>query len=218
MVEEIVSEIALEVLGTMVIPWGEGQSANQLEIDLTPPWTRITMHEAVQKYAEIDFFDYATPEAMTKLLKERHIEIPEGAGWGKLFDTLVSSTVEPHLIQPTFLLDYPIELSPLAKRHTEDGRLVERFEAFVAGWEVANAYSELNDPIDQRERFATQSSLQAAGDDEAELGDEDFLVALEHGMPPTGGLGLGIDRLVMLLTNRQSIRDVILFPQMRRKS
>lgn len=218
MVEEIVSGIAQEVLGTMVIPWGDPESADLVEIDLTPPWTRITMHEAVQKYAEVDFFDYATPETMTELLKERHIEIPEGAGWGKLFDAFVSSTVEPHLIQPTFLLDYPIELSPLAKRHAEDGRLVERFEAFAAGWEVANAYSELNDPIDQRERFATQSRLQAAGDDEVELGDEDFLVALEHGMPPTGGLGMGIDRLVMLLTNRQSIRDVILFPQMRRKS
>ena len=217
MVEELVSGIAQDVLGTTVIPWGQPDSDNLVEIDLTPPWTRITMHEAVQQYAGVDFFDYATPEAMTELLRERHIDIREGAGWGKLFDAFVSATVEPQLIQPTFLLDYPIELSPLAKRHEEDGRLVERFEAFAAGWEVANAYSELNDPIDQRERFATQSGLREAGDEDVETGDEDFLVALEHGMPPTGGLGIGIDRLVMLLTNRQSIRDVILFPQLRRK-
>lgn len=217
MVEELVAGIAQDVLGTTVVPWGDPAEGGPVSIDLAPPWRRLTMREAVQEHAGIDFFEYRSPEAMHDLLRDRHIDIPEAGGWGKMFDALVSDTVEPHLVQPTFLLDYPVELSPLAKRHEEHPGLVERFEAFVAGWEVANAYSELNDPVDQRERFREQLRLQAAGDEEAELIDEDFLVALEHGMPPTGGLGVGVDRLVMLLTNRQSIRDVILFPQLRRK-
>jgi lysyl-tRNA synthetase class 2 len=217
MVEETVSGIAQDVLGATIIPWGDPESDSYVEIDLTPPWTRITMRDALQRHAAIDFYDHRTPQAMQDLLHQRHIDVPAGGGWGKMLDALVSETVEPHLVQPTFLLDYPLELSPLAKRHEEDPNLVERFEAFVVGGEIANAYSELNDPVDQRARFANQTELQAAGDDEAELGDEDFLTALEHGMPPTGGLGIGIDRLVMLLTNRQSIRDVILFPQLRRK-
>jgi lysyl-tRNA synthetase class 2 len=211
MVEELVSTVALEVLGTTSVQFG----AHRLE--LAPPWRRVTMREAVQEYAEVDFFDYRTVDSMTGLLREKSIAAPENAGWGKLLDALVSATVEPQLVQPTFLLDYPVELSPLAKRRRDDPSLVERFEAFAAGWELGNAYSELNDPVDQRKRFASQQALQAAGDDEAEMIDEDFLVALEHGMPPTGGLGIGIDRLVMVLTNSESIRDVILFPLLRRR-
>ena len=211
MVEELVSTVAQEVLGTTSVPFG----AHTLE--LAPPWRRVTMREAVQEYAGVDFFDYRDAASMTALLHEKRIAVPENAGWGKLLDALVSETVEPQLIQPTFLLDYPVELSPLAKRRTDEPSLVERFEAFAAGWELGNAYSELNDPVDQRERFASQLALQDAGDDEAEMVDEDFLVALEHGMPPTGGLGIGIDRLVMVLTNSESIRDVILFPLLRRR-
>ena len=134
---------------------------------------------------------------------------------GKLIDELLSTLVEPTLIQPTFLLDYPVELSPLAKQKADNPRLVERFEGFAAGMEIANAFTELNDPLEQRERFRQQAAYREAGDEEAELPDEDFLLALEHGMPPTGGLGIGIDRLVMLFANQQSIREVILFPQLR---
>ena len=215
MVEELVSGVAQEVLGTVSIPWGQGDDA--ITIDLSPPWNRMTMREALQEHAGIDFYDYRELESMRGLLEEQRIELPAGGGWGKMLDALVSELVEPHFVQPTFLLDYPVELSPLAKSHTEEVGLVERFEAFVTGGEIANAYSELNDPVEQRLRFQSQQQLKAAGDAEAELGDEDFLIALEHGMPPTGGLGLGVDRLVMLLTNRQSIRDVILFPDLRRR-
>ena len=211
MVEDLVSTVAQEVLGTTSVPFGEHT------LELAPPWRRVTMRDAVREYAGVDFFDYRDVASMTALLHEKHIAVPENAGWGKLLDALVSETVEPRLIQPTFLLDYPVELSPLAKRRTDEPSLVERFEAFAAGWELGNAYSELNDPVDQRERFASQLALQDAGDDEAEMVDEDFLVALEHGMPPTGGLGMGIDRLVMVLTNSESIRDVILFPLLRRR-
>ena len=215
MVEEMVATIAQDVLGALQIPWGHGDDA--ITIDLTPPWGRLTMQEALVRYAQIDFTQHRSVESMSALLRARNIDVPEEAGWGKLLDLLVSNLVEPHLVQPTFLIDYPVEVSPLAKRKPDDPTLVERFEAFVAGWEFANAYSELNDPIDQRQRFEAQRRLRAAGDEEAELIDEDFLVALEHGMPPTGGLGLGVDRLLMVLTNSPSIRDVILFPHMRTK-
>ena len=210
MVEAAVSYIATEVTGSTRVPWQDG------EIDFTPPFRRVTMVDAVREHVGVDFRDYPTVEAMEDLLRERGIGIPPNAGWGKLFDELVSERVEPHLQQPTFLLDYPLAISPLAKRTEYDETLVERFELFVSGWELANAYTELNDPVDQRERFEEQLRLKAAGDDEAELLDEDFIVALEHGMPPTGGLGMGMDRLAMLLTDSQSIRDVILFPQMRK--
>jgi lysyl-tRNA synthetase class 2 len=211
MVEELVGALAEEVLGQTALTFGDQP------ISLAAPWARITMRDAVQEHVGIDFTEYRDVDAMRALLKERNLPIPDNAAWGKLFDVLVSALVEPKLIQPTFLMEYPVELSPLAKRTPHDPTLVERFELFVAGAEIGNAYSELNDPIDQRARFAGQLQQRDAGDDEAELVDEDFLVALEHGMPPTGGLGVGIDRLVMLLTNSQSIRDVILFPQLRRR-
>ena len=209
MVEGMLAYAATEAAGGTRVAWREG------ELDFTPPFARITMVDAVREYAGVDFREYDSVEAMTELLRAKNIPIPPDAGWGKLFDELVSTLVEPHLQQPTFLLDYPVAISPLAKRTAEDPRLVERFELFVGGWELANSYTELNDPVDQRERFERQLALRDAGDDEAELLDEDFLTALEHGMPPTGGLGMGMDRLAMLLTNQQSIRDVILFPQMR---
>ena len=210
MVEAALSTVAVEVTGSTKVQWREG------EIDFTPPFRRITMVDAVREHVGVDFRDYPTVSAMESLLREQGVGIPADAGWGKLFDELVSERVEPHLQQPTFLLDYPLAISPLAKRTEYDDTLVERFELFVAGWELANAYSELNDPVDQRSRFEEQLQLKAEGDEEAEQLDEDYIVALEHGMPPTGGLGMGMDRLAMLLTNSQSIRDVILFPQMRR--
>ena len=210
MVESALAFIATEVTGSTRVPWREGV------IDFTPPFARMTMVDAVKEHVGVDFRDYPTVEAMQDLLRANGVGIPPDAGWGKLFDELVSERVEPHLQQPTFLLDYPLAISPLAKRTEYDDSLVERFELFVGGWELANAYTELNDPVDQRERFEEQLRLKAAGDDEAELLDEDFIVALEHGMPPTGGLGMGMDRLAMLLTDSQSIRDVILFPQMRK--
>ena len=210
MVEAALSNIATEVTGSTTVPWRDG------EIDFTPPFARVTMVDAVKQHVGVDFRDYPTVEALEELLRDSGVAIPPDAGWGKLFDELVSERVEPHLQQPTFLLDYPVAISPLAKRTEYDQTLVERFELFVGGWELANAYTELNDPVDQRQRFEEQLKLKDAGDDEAELLDEDFIVALEHGMPPTGGLGMGMDRLAMLLTNSQSIRDVILFPQMRK--
>ena len=212
MVEAALAYVSKEVTGSTKVPWRDG------EIDFTPPFERITMVDAVGEHVGVDFRDYPSAEGMEQLLRDNGVGIPPDAGWGKLFDELVSERVEPHLQQPTFLLDYPLAISPLAKRTEYDDTLVERFELFVGGWELANAYTELNDPVDQRERFEEQLRLKAAGDDEAELLDEDFIVALEHGMPPTGGLGMGMDRLAMLLTNSQSIRDVILFPQMRRLS
>lgn len=211
MVEAALSTITPSVAGSRQLPWRDG------EIDFTPPFSRITMVDAVREHVGVDFREYDTVPKMEALLDREGIPIPPDAGWGKLFDELVSNRVEPHLQQPTFLLDYPLAISPLAKRTEYDDTLVERFELFVGGWELANAYTELNDPVDQRQRFEEQLRLQAAGDDEAEMLDEDFIVALEHGMPPTGGLGMGMDRLAMLLTNQQSIRDVILFPQMRQR-
>ena len=210
MVEQSLAYISSEVTGSTRVPWLEG------EIDFAPPFRRVTMVDAVKEHVGVDFRDYPTVEAMEGLLRDHGVGIPPNAGWGKLFDELVSERVEPHLQQPTFLLDYPLAISPLAKRTEYDDTLVERFELFVAGWELANAYTELNDPVDQRRRFEEQLRLKSEGDEEAEQMDEDFLIALEHGMPPTGGLGMGMDRLAMLLTNSQSIRDVILFPQMRK--
>ncbi len=209
MVEEMVGGVTAQVLGTTKCHFRGN------EIDLAPPWRRMTLHDALREYGNLDLDEYATAETLREELERRDLAIPPGAGYGKLVDEAMSHYVEPRLIQPTFLLDYPIELSPLAKRHPENPRLVERFESFAGGFEVGNAYTELNDPIDQRQRFEEQLALRAAGDDEVELMDEDFLFALEHGMPPTGGFGMGIDRLVMILTGHSTIREVILFPHLK---
>jgi lysyl-tRNA synthetase class 2 len=211
MTETMVSGIATDVLGSTTIRFGEH------EIDLTPPWHRVTMRDALIEHAGIDFEEFRTRETLLAELERRKIEVDAGWSWSKLLDEAVSVYVEPKLIQPTFLLDYPKEISPLAKNKPGAPGIVERFEVFVAGFELGNAYSELNDPVDQRERFETQARLAAAGIEEVETLDEDFLIALEHGMPPTGGFGMGIDRLVMILTGNTSIREVILFPQLRRR-
>ena len=211
-VEDMVSCIAQEVLGRTEIEFGGNT------IDLSPPWSRITLQEAIQKSCGIDFEQYPDEESLRQAMEAKGIDTSEFKGRGKLVDKLVSLFVEPNLIQPTFVLDYPVEISPLAKRKPENERLVERFEAFIGGMEVANAFTELNDPVEQRKRFREQEKLrQILGDEEVERIDEDFLLALEYGMPPTGGLGLGVDRLVMLLTGQESIREVILFPQLRTK-
>jgi lysyl-tRNA synthetase class 2 len=209
MVEEMVSTVAGEVLGGTTVPFGES------EIDLSPPWPRITLREAIKEHSGVDFEAHQDVGAMQEAVAGAGVAIEESWGRGKLIDELLSAKVEPTLLRPTFLTDYPIELSPLAKARPDNPRIVERFELFIAGREVANAYSELNDPLEQRRRMEEQTRLRAAGDEEVELADEEFLVALEHGMPPCGGLGIGIDRLVMALTGQQSIREVILFPHLR---
>ncbi len=209
MVEQMVAGIALEVFGAMMLPYKGGS------IDFTPPWQRRTMRELLIEHGGLDFEHFRSEEAMRAELRRRGIDAPAAAPWGKLLDEAWSTLVEPKLIQPVFVLDYPVELSPLAKQKPDDSSLVERFEAFAGGFEIANAYSELNDPLEQRRRFEEQLRQRDRGDDEAELVDEDFLFALEHGMPPTGGLGMGIDRLMMVLADQASIREVILFPQMR---
>jgi lysyl-tRNA synthetase class 2 len=185
-------------------------------IDFSPPWRRITLREAVKQECGIDLLEHEDEASLRRAISRQGLQVDEGRGVSQILDKLISAYVEPKLIQPTFLLDYPLAMSPLAKRKPDDGRLVERFEAFAGGMEIANAFTELNDPEEQRERFRQQDAIRAElGDEQAERVDEDFLVALEHGMPPTGGLGVGIDRLVMLLTGQQSIREVILFPQLR---
>ena len=211
MVEQMVAHIAQEVLGGTQVQYKGGT------IELAPPWRRLTLRAAIQEHSGIDFLAHPDTESLRAALAAKGIQSDPAAGYGKLIDELLSTFVEPQLVQPTFLLDYPVELSPLAKRKTDDPRLVERFEGFVGGMEIANAFSELNDPVEQRARFSHQAQLRALGDEEAELPDEDFLFALEHGMPPAGGLGMGVDRLAMLLTDNSSIREVILFPHLRRK-
>jgi len=210
LVEEMASYVAREVLGdTRII-------VNGNTINLAPPWQRVYLRDAIKNYCEIDFEDYPDATSLRSKMEEKGMEVDPNKGRGKLVDELISTFVEPNLIQPTFLIDYPVEMSPLAKRKRGNERLVERFEGFINGMEIANAFTELNDPIDQRERFKQQLRERAA-DEEVEVADEDFLEALEYGMPPTGGLGIGIDRLVMLLTGQSSIREVILFPQLKTK-
>ena len=190
-------------------------SYNGIEMDLSQPFERLTMVDAVKKYAGVDWNEVETLEQARELAKEHHVEFEERHKKGDILNLFFEEYVEEHLIQPTFIMDHPIEISPLTKKKPENPDYVERFEFFMNGWELANAYSELNDPIDQRERFAAQEEAFAAGDDEAEHTDEDFLNALEIGMPPTGGIGFGIDRMVMLLTDSAAIRDVLLFPTMK---
>jgi len=211
MVEEMVSTVCQNVLGTMKLEY------NGKEIDLTPPWQRITMRDAVIKYSGIDFEQFPDTASLREEMLRKNMQFDAGKERGKLIDELVSTYVDPHLIQPTFLYDYPIEMSPLAKKKPGSNHLVERFEPYIAGMEIGNAFTELNDPIDQRQRFIKQMEERARGDDEAQKMDEDFLLAMEHGMPPTGGLGIGIDRLIMLFTNNTSIREVILFPAQKEK-
>lgn len=211
LVEEMVYTVAAEALGQPQARHGD------TVIDFTPPWPRIPLRQAIEERCGVDFDAHADVESLRVAAAETGVPVQDWWGRGKLIDELLTLHVEPHLVQPTFLIDYPVELSPLAKRKPDAPHLVERFELFMAGREVGNAYTELNDPIDQRERMVEQARLRAAGDEEIELADEDFLVALEHGMPPTGGLGIGIDRLVMALTGANSIREVILFPALRER-
>jgi lysyl-tRNA synthetase class 2 len=186
------------------------------EIDFTPPYRRVALHDAIREATGVDIRAAAAAEALEEAIRAAGVDIPTaGLTWPQLVDDLFSKAVEPTLIQPTFVVDYPKELSPFAKDHRSEAGLVERFEAFAGGMEFANAFTELNDPDEQRERFEAQVRFAAAGDEEAQPYDEVFVQALEHGMPPTGGIGLGIDRLVMLLTGRESIREVVLFPAMR---
>ncbi len=208
--ENMISSIAQEVLGTMKIQYGD------TEIDLTPPWDRKTMLGAIKEYTGIDFNTYYTTDEARAKAKEMNIEVEDTDNWGQILDKIFEEKVEPNLIQPIHIIDYPRDISPLAKVHRDNDRLTERFESRVNGWEVANAFSELTDPIDQRFRFEAQAKAKAAGDEEACDIDEDYIQALEYGLPPTGGLGVGIDRLVMLLTNSQTIREVIAFPTMRK--
>ncbi len=207
--ENMYRYVAQEVLGTTEVPYGEHV------IDLGKPFERLTMVDAVKKYAGVDFDQVADTEAAKKLADEHHIEYEARHTRGDILSLFFEEFCEEKLIQPTFIMDHPIEISPLTKKKPDKPDYVERFELFITGREMANAYSELNDPIDQRERFRAQEAALAAGDEEANTTDEDFLNALEIGMPPTGGIGYGIDRLVMLLTNSPAIRDVLLFPTMK---
>ena len=207
--ENLYRFVAQEVLGTTVIEY------NGVEMDLGKPFERITMVDAVKKYAGVDWNEVKTLEQARELAKEHNIEFEERHKKGDILNLFFEEYVEEHLVQPTFVMDHPVEISPLTKKKPDNPDYVERFEFFMNGWEMANAYSELNDPIDQRERFAQQDANAAAGDEEAEHTDEDFLHALEIGMPPTGGIGFGIDRMCMLLTDSAAIRDVLLFPTMK---
>ena len=207
--EAMYRHIAQEVNGSTTITY------QGVEMDLGKPFERITMVDAVKKYSGVDWNEVSDLDAARALAKEHHIEFEDFHKKGDILNLFFETYVEEHLIQPTFVMDHPIEISPLTKKKPENPEYVERFEFFMNGWEMANAYSELNDPIDQRERFAAQDALAAAGDDEANHTDEDFLNALEVGMPPTGGIGYGIDRLVMIMTDSPAIRDVLLFPTLK---
>lgn len=207
--ENLIRTVANRVLGTAKVHYGD------VQVDLEKPFERLSMVEAVKCYAGVDFSQIETTEQAKALAKERHIAFEERHQRGDILNLFFETYVEEHLIQPTFIMNHPVEISPLAKRMPENPDYTERFELFILGREHANAFSELNDPIDQRSRFEAQAALKAAGDEEASDVDEDFLTALEYGMPPTGGLGIGIDRLVMLLTDSASIRDVLLFPTMK---
>jgi len=209
MLEEMVSSVSQEVLGATMVKFGEDT------IHFKPPWRRITLREAVKEYSGIDFVTHPTADGLREKMRSLKIEVDPQKNWAKLVDELIKSFVRPKLIQPTIIFDYPLSMSPLAKTKPGEERVVERFQAIAGGLEIANAYTELNDPLEQRERFEEQLKERQAGDEERWSIDEDYLLALEYGMPPTGGLGVGIDRLVMLLTNQPAIREVILFPQLK---
>ena len=207
--ENLFEYVALEVLGTDTINY------QGTEISLKAPWKRITMIDAVKKYADVDFNEIDTDEKAREIAREKGLEISDHDTWGKILSEMFEEFCEEHLVEPTFVIGHPVEVSPLAKRNPEDPRLTQRFEAFINTWEFANAFSELNDPIDQRERFEAQVAEKEAGDDEAHPMDSDFINAIEVGLPPTGGLGIGVDRMIVLLTDQPSIRDVLLFPTMK---
>lgn len=209
--EEVVAGVAQAVLGTTKITY-QGQ-----EIDLTPPWNRMTMPEAIKKFAGVDFNEVTTLEQARAIADKLGVKYEKSHGIGGILNNVFEEVAEHHLIQPTFIIGHPTEISPLAKRNKENPDITDRFEAFVFAREIANGFSELNDPIDQHGRFADQLNQRLAGDDEAHMMDEDYITALEYGLPPTGGLGIGIDRLVMFLTDSYSIRDVLLFPHMRQR-
>jgi lysyl-tRNA synthetase class 2 len=208
MVERMLLHVLDSVIGSRTVTYGEH------EITFEPPFQRLSLMGGLSDALGIDVHEMGESELRAKA-EELKVPDLDGAGRGKLIDKLFGELVEPDLIQPVFVIDHPKELSPLAKPHREDARVTERFELYIAGAELLNAFSELNDPIDQRQRFEAQAALLAAGDDEAQQVDEDYIRALEYGMPPTGGVGMGVDRLVMMLTNQTSIRDVILFPILR---
>ena len=209
LVEQLVSTVAHQVLGTTHVLWGDQT------IDFTPPWRRLSLRQAILDKSGIDIEEASDTPGLAQHMRRLGIQVTQEVSWGRLVDKLLSETVEPALVQPTFLVDYPVEMSPLAKGTPGDPRYVERFEAFAGGMEIANAFTELNDPVEQRRRLAQQEELQRRyGDEEFDRLDEEFLTALEYGMPPTGGLGLGIDRLVMLLTGQSTIREVLLFPHL----
>ncbi|MGI6144354.1 MAG: lysine--tRNA ligase [Clostridia bacterium] len=207
--ENMISHLAQEVLGTQKVMY------QGTEIDLTPPWPRLTMVDAVKKYTGVDYHEWASDEQARKAAQDLGVKVAADASKGMVLSELFEQKVEENLVQPIFIIDYPIEISPLAKRREDDPNFTYRFEVFITGREFGNAFSELNDPLDQRSRFKKQMEQRAQGDEEAQMHDEDFVRALEVGMPPTGGLGIGVDRLIMLLTDSPSIRDVILFPTLR---
>lgn len=207
--ESLISTVALETLGTTKIVY-QGQ-----EVDLTPPWNRLSMLEAVKKYSGVDFNEIKTDEEAKAAAEAKKVYVKQGMTRGEILNLMFEEFAESNLIQPTFIYDYPVEVSPLTKRKPDCPELTERFELFITGREMANAYSELNDPIDQKERFLNQVKKRESGDEEANMMDDDYVTALEYGMPPTGGLGIGVDRLIILLTDSVSIRDILLFPTMK---
>ena len=210
LVEELVSTVAVEVTGSATVEYGEHT------IDFSPPWQRLPLVDQIKEHSGVDILEHHNVESLQDAMAGLGISTPEKTSWAGLVDKLISTRVEPKLVQPSFLVDYPVECSPLAKRTPGDSRLVERFEGFAAGMEIANSFTELNDPVDQRERFEEQEEFRAElPHEEWDRLDEDFLIAIEYGMPPTGGLGMGMDRLAMLLSGQRTIREVMLFPQLR---
>jgi len=209
--EAMIAQVMSSVLGTTKIPWKE------TVLDFNPPWQRLDLRATIKNFSGIDLEAYSNPVSLSNRMRSLGITVTQEVSWGRLVDKLISETIEPQLLQPTFIIDYPVEMSPLAKRKPDDPDYTQRFEAFAGGMEIANAFSELNDPNEQRNRFAQQEQLRKEHDsEEFDRLDEDFLEALEYGMPPTGGLGMGIDRLVMLLSNQPTIREVVLFPHLSR--